>query len=392
MAVDISYNPIVRLNPTQELKITKADTELYVGQILKTVVVKALSESQVLININGQNINAKTSHHLTPGELLQAKVIQTKGEVVLQILGEKPSSLNPIQTALAQAIPRQAPATYLFATLSAFENMPNIPAAIQQQIQQLLGSISPLNQLPQQLAQALVHSGFFLENVLLQWRHNKTNDIAEQDFKAQCLRLLALLCEEGSISSVSSNNPMKASYQDETLPLPGAIPQPLPRFPSCPLNNQSLDDMLMLLQEQTGQTLERIKTGQLMHLLNSPDQPYSLMIDLPVKTQEGPEIIPLLIQEERQLDTSASAWSISFAVNLSNLGDIQAKIKLQKTIIDINLNSDNPATLELLALCQPIFADLLKGSGLTLGLWGLHLGLQDGDIDTSNLHLLDIRI
>lgn len=90
---------MVRLEPLQELKLTKPATELYVGQLLKTVVVKALSENQVLININGQNINARTSHHINPGELLQVKVVKTEGETVLQIL-RAPPEFNVLHKAL----------------------------------------------------------------------------------------------------------------------------------------------------------------------------------------------------------------------------------------------------------------------------------------------------
>lgn len=104
MPVDIGYTPSIRLNPIQELKITKPDIELYAGQILKTVVVKELNENQVLININGQNINANTAHHFDAGELLQVKVVLANGETILQVLHEPPFNAytNGLVTSLAQ--------------------------------------------------------------------------------------------------------------------------------------------------------------------------------------------------------------------------------------------------------------------------------------------------
>ncbi|MFC7782265.1 hypothetical protein ACFQY6_11375 [Legionella taurinensis] len=68
MAFDIGAVQSVRLNPVQELKLAKPAVDLYVGQILKSVVVGALKDDQVTIQINGQNINAKTAHHFARGK------------------------------------------------------------------------------------------------------------------------------------------------------------------------------------------------------------------------------------------------------------------------------------------------------------------------------------
>lgn len=389
MAVDISNTPSIRLNPVQELKLTKPDTELYVGQLLKTVVVKTLSENQVLININGQNINAKTAHHFSPGEVLQVKVMMTEGETILQVL-RNPPALTPLQTALLHTLPKQAPATHFLASLSVLDNMPNLPPIIKEQIQQLLANITPLSQLPQQLAQSISHSGSFWEAALLQW-HRKGAGELNRDFKGQCLRLLALLMSAGS-SSKPSINSEAPSFQSDTLPLPGAVPQPLQRLPPPSFTEQSLDNILAVLREQTEQVLARIKTSQLMHLLNPADQTYSLMLDLPLRTDTGLEVLPLLIKEHRQQQSAESSWSISFAVNFTNLGNIQAKLRLKETMIDIQMNAEKSETIDLLTATQQTIDELLQELGLTLGLWTLHLGLEDNDIDTSNFRLLDIKI
>ncbi|KTC76748.1 flagellar hook-length control protein FliK [Legionella brunensis] len=392
MAVDMSNStPIVRLEPMQELKLTKAATELYVGQILKTVVVKALSENQVLININGQNINARTSHHVDPGELLQVKVLQTAGETILQVLRSPPQS-NPLHTALMQILPHQASPTYLLSSLSGLATLPNLPAGIHRQIQQLLVSISPLTQLPQQLGQAINYSGIFWENTLLHWRKESSRELLNLDFKGQCLRLFNLLNEQLPALPRLANS--TTPYEPDKLPLPGSIPQPLRGLPTLSYAGQTIEHILAMLYEHTGKTIARIETNQLLHLLSPPDEPYSVMLELPIKTLTGLEVIPLKIEEQRkQNTTTVSSWSISFAAHFNNLGDIQAKVTLQDKTIDIQIHTDKAETVEFLSDNQQTFGELLQELELTLSSWNVHLGLlTEEEIDTSNLRLLDIRI
>lgn len=393
MPVDIGYTPSIRLNPVQELKLTKPEIELYAGQILKTVVVKELNENQVLININGQNINANTAHHFAAGELLQVKVVLTEGETILQVLHEPPP-LTPIQMALLQALPKQASATHLLASLSALENMPNLPAAVQQQLQQLIASITPLTLLPQHFAQAIRQSGLFWEATLLASQQKNVTQGLNNDFKGQCLRLLAALLKEGITPVNPAPNSMVQQYsQDDTLPLPGAIPHPHHRLPLPHFNEQSINSILRVLLEQTEQVLARIKTNQLTHLLHSADQPYSLMLELPLRINADLELLPILIKEHRQSATmNESSWSVTFAISLANLGSLQARLRLQDRLIDIQINAEKTETVELLTTHQQTVAELLAALDLDLGLWCLHLGLEEDDIDTSNLRLLDLRV
>ncbi|STX39589.1 flagellar hook-length control protein FliK [Legionella feeleii] len=393
MPVDIGYTPSIRLNPIQELKITKPDIELYAGQILKTVVVKELNENQVLININGQNINANTAHHFDAGELLQVKVVLANDETILQVLHEPPP-LTPIQTALLQALPKQASATHLLASLTALENMPNLPAAVQQQLHQLIDSITPLSRLPQHFAQAIRQSGLFWEATLLASQQNNVTQSLNNDFKGQCLRLLAVLLNEGITPANAAPDPVVQQYsQDDTLPLPGAIPHPPQRLPLPNFNDHTINSILGVLLEQTEQVLARIKTSQLTHLLHSPDQPYSLMLELPLRVDADLELLPLLIKEHRQsAATAESSWSVTFAINLAHLGSLQARLRLQDRLLDIQINAEKPDTVDLLATHQQTVAELLAALDLDLGLWCLHLGLEKDDIDTSNLRLLDLRV
>ncbi|ASQ44976.1 flagellar hook-length control protein FliK [Legionella clemsonensis] len=389
MAIDMPNNMPVRLEPMQELKLTKPSTELYVGQILKTVVVKALSENQVLININGQNINARTSHHINPDELLQVKVVQTEGETVLQIL-RNPPELNLLHKALMQTLPKQSSPAYLLASLSGLSTVSNLPPMIRQQIQHLLTTFSPVAQLPQQLAQAIGYSGLFWENTLVHWRKTDSKEFLTRDFKGQCIKLSGLLNEQPHISSA------KARFNEpESFPLLSNVLQPPRNSAAISFTGEPVEHILTLLRDHTMQTLARVETNQLLHLLHSQNEPYRLLLELPLHTLSGLELIPLKIEEHRQqqaLQAGKSSWSMSFAIHLSHLGDIQAKVKLQDTALEVQINADKKETVAYLTEQQQTFANLLESLGLTLTLWNVDVGLLTEAIDMSHLHLLDMNI
>ena len=136
---------------SQEIKLSKLDLALYLGQALKAVVLTPPNDGEVTININGQNINAKTSHHFTPGETLNVKVINTEDEIVLQVQQQAQNApglqKTILQNALLQALPKQAPATNLLENLeqlvqnSQLGQNDKLPAAIMQQIKTLLATI-----------------------------------------------------------------------------------------------------------------------------------------------------------------------------------------------------------------------------------------------------------
>ncbi|MCE3045349.1 flagellar hook-length control protein FliK [Legionella sp. 16cNR16C] len=385
MTTELVIAQNLRLNPVSSEPRLGRSQELYIGQLLRAVV-NFQNANEVSININGQNINAKTSHHFTPGELLEIKVAKTGESTVLQVIKD-PVPLNTLNQALLHYLPRQLPATQLMPLLSVMQNQENLPEPLRTQAQQLLQSIVPLNELPQKFQQALVQSGYFLEASLLNF--NKQSNLGN-DFKGQCLQLLAAIQknypDNSSVITIASDH----SVQKENLPLPGVLPQPYPR--PAPIADLAIDELLPLVRDHLEHVLARITAGQLTHLLHTKNIPYSVMVDLPVNTSEQADIIPLLIKEEPEKNAQESNWSIRFAVNLEHLGAIQAKLTLQGDALDIQLNSETASTLEILQENAADFSELLKEAGLNLRSWHLRQGLEENQLDTANLKLLDIKV
>lgn len=385
MAMELVVANNLRVPAIPEIKLARSAYELYAGQVLKILVVSQV-EDQVNLNINGQNINARTAHHFNTGELLHVKVVAAASETVLQVV-QDPLPLGKLHNALLQSLPRQQPANDLLALLASVRNNPGLTEPLRAQIQSVLNSVMSVQQLPKSIAEMVICSGYFMENNLAEKR---MNDIS-RDFKGKCLQLLALLGKDSRTNPVFGDS-IRQNMHQESLTLPGALPQPHAKALLPLLNGEDVQQLLPLIREYVEQALARINSGQLNHLMHSVEHPYSLMIDLPVQFDNRHETIPILIQEEQASPLQRSRWSFMFAVQLENLGAIQAKVIANGASIDVHINAELPATLQVLANHEEAFADLLAQLQLSLGCWTLKQGLEKNNIDTGNFRLLDIKI
>lgn len=390
MSVEMSRAPSVRMTPGQEIKLAKPATELYVGQILKTVVVTALSNDQVLININGQNLNAKASHHFLPGELLEVKVMANHPETILAVQ-QKTSSTSVLQNALLQYLPKQAPATNLLQTLTQLVTTNNLADPVNQVIKTILSNIPILNQLPNQLIQAISRSGMFLESGLLAWQKGKSQQELRSDFKGLYFKLLNSLSIDNK-HQMNLPNEFESDFLQAPLPLPGAIPQPLIKDTILNLSGLSTETIQHILHEQVTQVLARITANQINYLSQENQDGYLIMLDLPLKTPDGIEVIPIMIKQHKAEPMQLSKWSVSFAANLPNLGGMQATVSIHAKNIDVKINAQQSSALQVLNERQKELSKLLFESGLHLREWKLQVGLENSHIDVANLRLLDIKI
>lgn len=412
--MDFEINRPVSPQPltAQEIKLSKLDLALYLGQALKAVVLTPLNDGEVTININGQKMNAKTSHPFTPGETLDVKVVNTEDEIVLQVQqqAQNASGLQKtiLQNALMQALPKQAAPGNLLENLAQLVQYgqlaqnDKLPPNIMQQIKTLLATIPALSQLPQQLSRAINQSGVFLESALLQWQPGMPTEPLQTDFKAQYLKLLnSLPIELKNSLMLSANTAQNAnpSLQKEPLPLPGAIPQPLHKDAALNMTNSSPEAIQTALHEQVSQALSRITANQVTHLtqnalMDDNKTGFLIMMDIPIKTPENDiDVIPLMIKQRKPSATEPDAqWSMSFAVSLSELGDMQGTVSMTGNEVSVKINAEKQEAIDTLQHYQGDMESLLRDLGLNLS--GLHikLGLESNQIQTENLHLLDIRI
>ncbi len=391
MVVEMNKLSSMRLTPVQEIKLAKPATELYVGQVLKTVVVTALTNNQVLININGQNLNAQSSHRFKPGELLEVKVIANKNETILEVQQKNPS-FSILQNALLQTLPKQAPPTNLLNSLTQLMNSDQLPNPVSLHIKAILNNIISLAQLPQQLMRAVHQSGVFLESALLEWQKNSAPHQLKADFKGQCFTLLNSLPADRRTNPCRTPDSESPHLAKDHLPLPGAIPQPLSKNSRLNMLELTPEAIQHVLRDQVSHVLSRITANQINHLTHENKEGYLLMLDLPVKIDEHIDVIPLMIKQHKAEPMQQSKWSLSFALNLPNLGALQSSVSLHARTIDIKINTELSTSFTTLEGYQAELKEVLAQLGLELRHWKLQVGLEENHIDVANLHLLDIRI
>lgn len=412
--MDLEINrPGSTLLSSQEMKLSKLDQALYLGQVLKAVVLSPLSNNELTININGQNINAKTSHHFTPGEMLDVKVVNTDDEIVLQVQSKPEAPVlqkTILQNALMQALPKQAAPTTLLDSLeqlvqfSQLAQADKLPPAIMQQIKTLLATIPALAQLPQQLPKVVTQSGVFLEAALLQWQPGMPTEPVQTDLKAQFLKLLNNLPIEWknnvlitARATTQAQDNAVANHR-EPLPLPGAIPQPLHKEAPITLIDKSPETIQTIIHEQINQALSRITAHQATYLsqanqMDDNKTGFLIMMDIPVKVSETDiDVIPLMIKQRKATATQPEQWSMSFAVSLSELGDMQGTVTLNGNQVSVKINAEKQEAISTLQSNEGDIQTLLQELGLNLGSFNIQLGLESNHIETENLHLLDIRI
>lgn len=388
MIIDPGGASGLKLQPMQELKLNKSSAELYVGQILKTAVIKTLGEDQVLIHINGQNINAKTAHHFSPGQLLNVKVMAAGEDIVLQVIPDNVNANKTLQNAWLQALPKQMPANQLLALLNQLSLGNQLPMQLQQQIRALLANLTPLAQLPEQIHQAVLNSGLFWEAALSLWRKEQGSGAIQSDFKALLLKVFA------SLSPKASQIQAAGFIQEGNTPppLPDSIPEPLAAVNLPNLSGLSSDTLQALLHQMIDQALARLTALQVSHLKQDPSQGYQLMLDLPINTPQGPTVIPLKIKQYSARPLESAHWTLTAAVNLPQLGSLQVHLSLARQELDLRLNAQLPGTQALLEDKGSEVKGLFRTIGLKLRHYQVKLGLDENPPASNQNHLLDIKV
>ena len=193
---------------------------------------------------------------------------------------------------------------------------------------------------------------------------------------------------------MNSNQETNTLINRDNLPLPGAVPQPLHKDTSSNITEHTPATIQAVIHEQVSQVLSRITASQIHHL-NSDDNKngFLIMMDVPIKTSEkGIDVIPLMIKQRKATATQPTQWSMSFALSLSQLGDLQGTVSINGTNVNLKINTDNPEAINILHNNQEEMSTVLSELGLNLHDFNVQLGLESNQISTENLHLLDIRV
>ncbi|WP_367606387.1 hypothetical protein [Legionella sp. W05-934-2] len=381
----------IKIQPGEVAKLNRAVSDLYVGQILKTIVVKSVNDQTVMLNINGNNINAQTAHRYIPGQELTVQVAKQGNEIHLQVQPQT-NTTQAIQQAISQHITQQLPTNQVLSHIANLMQTNRLPPPIQSLIQNWMQSMPMLGQLSQVLPSLMGKSGLFFENKLRKIGSSNAYQI-KGDLKGMLFRLLALTQTVDSKVDKSLKLPANVNPKHAPLPLPGAIPQPFQEADLLELgiDKLSLKDQLHFLAKAG---LARITSLQLSHLgLNQSQTNYQIMLDLPFRLNGRIETIPLLIKQEAfQHNTSLDTWSAQFALNLDNIGPIQAKVQLTYKTIGVEINIEKPQNEHMLQEIKPLLSVWANEQGLRLGRWQINHGLEQNDFREHPFSIVDIEL
>ena len=150
-----------------------------------------------------QTYQAETLNPLKVGQNYNVKVIATQPKLQLQLQAPPTNPSQPIPQLYRQLLPNMQPLAQALHQLSQPELLKQLPAPLQQQIQKLLDSLLKPHKSPNgnQLKQATINSGLFLEN-----RLSQTHAHPSQDLKAQLLKLQAALNQSPSDHSLKAKS------------------------------------------------------------------------------------------------------------------------------------------------------------------------------------------
>lgn len=311
-------------------------------------------------------------------------------------------------------------------TLSNLPTKINLPTEVISSINKLLNQLSTSQQIsnPNSIKQVLQQSGQFLENNLLNANQQVTPSLSH-DYKASLFNILRTInthinqlppSSQKSTSNQTTTMPTRSEetpsqlhqqgnkqlrnhqqvmhhHRHDSLPLKGAIPQPLKAETPLPLPWENASQLLTQLKQEVHHALSRIQANQLQSIQSDPL--VTIMLDLPVKGDKGIDVIPMMIEEKDEIvkrGENKKIWSVMLALNIESLGEMQVKISLKDEKIHVNFWSPNQNTLQTLVNNQKNLSQELESLGLSLSQFNTYLGLKENEIIKPQSQLLDIKI
>jgi Flagellar hook-length control protein FliK len=339
-----------------------------IGTILEAIAIRDAASGQLWLQLADQRLPARLasghSHGPLDGELLKLRVLRDTPVLALESL-EEPSADYSTEDALRRYLPRQASPTPLLANLGWLARNPAqrqaLPHAVQQALATLWQALPDAARLqqPTQLAQALLHSGTFLEAQLAEQPINLGPVIAA-DFKAALLALREQL-RGLQLESRGGQQP------------PGVMPTlraPLATMATGPASLSVLDSVanqLSEIQQQAEGTLARITTNQLLNAAAAQQGLFNLLIEVPIKHDNRAQLLRFRLEREpRRQGSGADTWTVEVALDLGASGALHAQLKLTGKRLNVQLRSESAALVTALGRQLPALKHELQAQGLEL--------------------------
>jgi hypothetical protein len=338
------------------------------GKVVSSVPLPAQAGYRVLVNLlntslAGSQLSLDSEFPLHPGSLLTAQVRDG------QTLGFLPLSGRLDQLALNQQLANQLSRQGSLEGLFKAAQNADLPDNLRASLDQLFDLLPDGDQLStgKGLAQALQHSGAFLEAKLLGGQSAGLS----HDLKANLLRLIAQVLP--NLPSASPLSPANVSALAQALPAfvrsalgnlgqfnarQQALSFPLPArlLQSMAEGEEDLETLLRL----AAAAVSRLQTHQLSSLAQTQVTPEGLLVttwqlELPMRNQQ--DIVPLQVKLQREeqekngkkdKEQQELLWRVELAFDLDPLGPLQIQAQLLRGSFSSQLWAERASTVELI--------------------------------------------
>ena len=369
-------------------------SQWFLGQILNATVTARKSADTLVLQINNQQINAKTSTDRPPTIGMQLKLIVEKQSdpIILRVLQqEPPKSVQEIkQQLLRENMPKQAGMEKLSTVLNQFSNnikevIKGFPAPIEQQVKKLIENLPTTTKLKNDsgLKSVIKDSGLFLESKLMaevaQKRkpnkspqsatHNNQQSIAK-DLKTNLLQLSEIITKYKQSIRSKDNNILK---QTQLIPIFEAV-----KVSTTKTKNENLTKLTDMvskndiesISKKVESSIARIEVNQSKAVVTNDNQVPTWSIELPVKDKHDIDLLKLGIHSDKDSKSeneSAQLWTVNLNIIFENIGSLSAKVSLIDKEVSATLWSENNDLNELINNHLPKLNKQIERCGLSAG-------------------------
>ncbi len=383
----INLEPTRRVGEIPPSELRKLADIWRIGAVLPVRIVSSLGE-RLRLQVGATLVEAKMPPGGLPTQNFRVRITALQPEPILEILARPTPA--PLHAALRSQLPLQLGQNALLADLavltsadaSALWNI--LPSATRNALLELLASIPTPRILStgEGLRRAIEYAGNQFEYRLrknVQQQPGGSSEWLHTDWKASLLKLL------GSLPASSFGRLPEAPPTPTPPPLARQPLIPQPRLPSLTLG-QSEDDLqafIGTLRQHVRGALARINIAVLeSHPLALTQTPTTMawMIELPLQTQGGYDLLALRIHRESSTDVTfppyAHAWRLAFAMDLSDLGPVEGEVSLVGNQVDVTLWAERNTTQQRLQEMFNGIASNLREAGLKPQRLNCHAGLR----------------
>lgn len=346
--------------------LPNAVQNLKLGQQIQGTVIKLFAESgQLLLQLDGNLIRAKSDVTVPPGRALLLEVIKLGQQPQLKIINSNPAADitgDALRTNLGNQKSPTRLSQQLISLVRSDPELSRLPKPLRLITKNLLEALPKISDLttPNGLKRAILDSGIFLEAKLGALKATSNRSV-NADLKANILRLI------DHTESTLKTHDHPSQTQVNTAAHTNSVQSPI----------------LHTLQEQAKGVLSKLVIDQLASLPEDGQQKQTWSLELPFLNGQQSESAQVIIKREPSpiANSDTSQWSIIVELKPLNLGTIQSKITLSEQVVNTSFRTERSDTNQLIQDNLEKLREQFNRSGLTPG----DLGSRQGRFDNQGL-------